>query len=116
MPVRIGRTTLAASQNHRVRLRCVNARNCHNSFSDYDVVEEEIVNALRLWFEGYKVKIETVGYADDIKECNAQIKRFQQEIDKLNAQLTKAFNLVEQGIYTLDTELQLKSFKKILIA
>ena len=99
---RIGRTTLAASQNHRVRLRCVNARNCHNSSSDYDVVEEEIVNALRLWFEGYKVKIETVGYADDIKECNAQIKRFQQEIDKLNAQLTKAFNLVEQGIYTLE--------------
>lgn len=34
--------------------------------------------------------------------CNAQIKRFQQEIDKLNAQLTKAFNLVEQGIYTLE--------------
>ena len=99
---RISRTTLAASQNHRVRLRCVNARNCHNSSSDCDVVEEEIVNALRLWFEGYKVKIDTVGYADDIKECNAQIKRFQQEIDKLNAQLTKAFNLVEQGIYTLE--------------
>lgn len=99
---RIGRTTMSAKANHRVRLRCVNMRNCHNSTADYDVVENEIISALRSWYEGYKVKIDTVGFADDIAECKSRLKKLRQEEDKLNSQLDNAFNLVEQGVYTLE--------------
>ena len=99
---RIGRTTMSAKANHRVRLRCVNMRNCHNSTADYDVVESEIISALRAWYEGYKVKIDTIGFADDIAECKSQLKKLGQDADKLNSQLDNAFNLVEQGVYTLE--------------
>ena len=99
---RIGRTTMSAAQNNRVRLRCVNARNCHNVSSDYDIVEREIINALRTWLEGYRVKIDTVGYADDIANCKTQLERLSQEAGKLRMQLDNAYNLVEQGVYTLE--------------
>lgn len=99
---RIGRTTMSAKVNHRVRLRCVNMRNCHNSTADYDVVENEIISALRHWHEGYKVKIDTVGFADDIAECKRQLKKLEQVSDQLNAQMNNAFDLVEQGVYTLE--------------
>lgn len=99
---RIGRTTMSAKANHRVRLRCVNMRNCHNSTADYDVVENEIISVLRSWYEGYKVKIDTVGFAEDIAECKSRLKKLRQEEDKLNSQLDNAFNLVEQGVYTLE--------------
>ena len=99
---RIGRTTMSAKANHRVRLRCVNMRNCHNATADYDVVEKEIIAALKTWYTGYKVKIENFGFADDIAECKAKLKKLQQEEAKLKSQLDKAFNLVEQGVYSLE--------------
>lgn len=99
---RMGRTTMSAAQNHRVRLRCVNSRNCHNVSADYDVVEREIIQALRCWLEGYRVKIDTVGYADDIANCKRQLEHLEQDAGKIQMQLDNAYNLVEQGIYTLD--------------
>ena len=99
---RIGRNTTSAAQNNRIRLRCVNSRNCHNVSADFDVVEKEIIGALQTWLEGYRVKIDTVGYADDISRCKAQLDRFEQEAAKLQMQLNNAYDLVEQGIYTLE--------------
>ncbi len=99
---RIGRTTMSAKANHRVRLRCVNMRNCHNATADYDVVEKEIIAALKTWYTGYKVKIENFGFADDIAECKSKLKKLEQEEVKLKSQLDKAFNLVEQGVYSLE--------------
>ena len=99
---RIGRTTMSAAQQGRVRLRCVNGRNCHNVSADFDVVEREIIQALRSWLEGYRVKIDTVGYAEDIAHCKQQIDHLTQNADKIRMQLENAYNLVEQGIYTLE--------------
>ena len=99
---RIGRTTGSKSRDARARLRCVNGRNCHNVSSDYDVVEKEIISALREWLKGYRIKIDTVGYAKDIEALRSQNKKFATELQKLNAQLENAYNLVEQGIYTLE--------------
>lgn len=98
---RIGRTTMSAKANHRVRLRCVNMRNCHNATADYDVVEGEILAALRAWHEGYKVKIDTIGFQEDIAECKARIRKLEQDSEKIGAQLDKAYSLVEQGVYSL---------------
>lgn len=99
---RIGRTTLSSKRNNAPRLRCVNGRNCHNGSAYFDVVEKEIIGALRSWLKGYKVKIDTVGYEDEIKADERQIEKLDQELKKLSAQLDNAFNLVEQGIYTFD--------------
>lgn len=99
---RIGRTTGSKSRDARARLRCVNGRNCHNVSSDYDVVEKEIISALREWLKGYRIKIDTVGYAKDIETLRNQNKKFATELQKLNAQLENAYNLVEQGAYTLE--------------
>ena len=99
---RIGRTTQSAKRDHKPRLRCVNMRNCHNGSADYDIVEKEIITALRTWLEGYQVKIETVGYAEDIAEQRTLLVQYNDELAKLNQQLENAFDLVEQGIYTLD--------------
>ena len=83
-------------------MRCVNMRNCHNSSADYDVVEDAILDALRDWLKGYKVKIDGIGYADDIANGKEQLARLEQEVEKIQAQMDKAYNLVEQGIYTLE--------------
>ena len=99
---RVGRTTGTVSRGAIPRLRCVNGRNCHNVSADYDVVEREIISALRSWYSGYKVRITTCGFADDIERCRKQISKLDDELTRLNAQLEMAYNLVECGEYTLE--------------
>lgn len=98
---RIGRTTQSVKRESKPRLRCVNMRNCHNSSADYSIVEREIITALRTWLDGYRVKIETVGYEDEIAEQRVLLEQCDNDLSKLNQQLENAFNLVEQGVYTL---------------
>ncbi|MBQ6254988.1 MAG: recombinase family protein [Clostridia bacterium] len=97
---RVARTTLAASQKGRVRVRCVNMRACHNATADYALVEQAIIDALRQWLEGYRVKIETVGFAEEIARGRAQMEKLEQDIQRIQAQLENAYDLVEQGLYT----------------
>ncbi len=99
---RIARTTLSAAQNHRARFRCVQYRYCKNVSADYDVVEQEIIGALRTWLEGYRVKIDTVGFDEDIAEGKRRLEKLHQEQEKLEGQLEKIYTLVEQGVYTLE--------------
>ena len=97
---RIGRTT---TSHYKVpRFRCVNQRNCHNGSSNYDIVEKQIIDALRVWLKGYKVKVLTTGYETDIAACRKKISDIDNEISKLNEQMERAYNMVEQGVYTLE--------------
>lgn len=98
----IERTKLSAKQGGLPRARCTNMRNCHNSTAAFDLVETEIVDALKVWLVGYKVKLQTVGYADDIEAQKKQIQKIDAEIKKLEGQLLNAYDLVEQGIYSKD--------------
>lgn len=99
---RIGRTTGTVERGSTPRLRCVNSRNCHNVSANYIVVEKQIIEALKEWLDGYKVKIDTVGFSDDIDECRAKIKKVKQEAAGITAQMENTYNLVEQGVYTLE--------------
>ena len=99
---RIARTTTAASQKSRARVRCVNMRSCHNGTADYGVVEQAVIDALRQWLEGYRVKIEAVGFAQDIENAQEQMEKLDQEIQRIQMQLENACDLVEQGLYTLE--------------
>ncbi len=98
---RVGRTTGTVERGAIPRLRCVNSRNCHNVSADYATVEREIIRALRAWLDGYKVKVDMVGFAEDIAACRAEIRRLTAESGKVTAQLENAYDLVEQGVYTL---------------
>ncbi|MCD8127053.1 MAG: recombinase family protein [Clostridiales bacterium] len=73
---RIGRTTSSAKRNTPPRLRCINGRNCHNRSAYFEDVEKEIISALRTWLKGYRIKLNTVGYADDIQEARQKIKKW----------------------------------------
>ena len=99
---RIGRTTTTKARGGKARLRCVNGRNCHNVSADYEQVEQVILSALRTWLDGYKVKIDTIGFSEEIAQCKAKITKGKREQEKLTAQLDHAFDLVEQGVYSLE--------------
>ena len=94
---RVGRTV---SSRGVPRFRCVNHRNCHNASHDYAKAEEQIVAALRQWVRGYTVEIENVAFESEADSCRARIGRLTAELEKLDAQLNNAFDLVEQGLYT----------------
>ena len=49
-----------------------------------------------------KLRLKLVGYADDIKAAKKQLSRLDQDYKKISTQLDNAFDLVEQGVYTLD--------------
>lgn len=99
---RVGRTVGSMSRGALQRVRCVNGRNCHNVSADYYVVEQEIIKALREWLAGYKVKVDTIGFDEDIAECKTQFKKLEEEASGINRQLENAYTLVEQGVYTLE--------------
>lgn len=97
---RVGRSPQGAARGGRARLRCVNMRVCHNGTADYELVEGEIMAALGVWLEGYRVKIDATGFAEDIQARRKLLERCGQELEKLDRQLENAYNLVEQGLYT----------------
>ena len=97
---RVARTVLAASQGRRARMRCVNMRVCHNATADYLIVEKEIIQALRQWLEGYRVKIEKNAFSEEIARGQAERERLEKEIAQMRIQLENAYDLVEQGVYT----------------
>ena len=99
---RIARTTLSRQRGQTARLRCVNSRNCHNGTANYDVVEREIVSALSAWLEGYRVKIDTAGFGQEIAAQRAVLDGCGEALARLSAQLDNAYDLVEQGLYTPD--------------
>lgn len=97
---RIARST--DSKRKEPRFRCENARNCHNSSAYYSVVEREVISALRAWLAGYRVKINTVGFADEIEDCRRIIETAEREKIKVKQQLDKAFDLMERDECTLE--------------
>lgn len=96
---RIARTTTPRGE---IRLRCTNGRSCRNVSADYAVVETQIIGALKIWLEGYKVKIDAVGFAGEMEECRTRLEALAQETAQIELQLENAFDLVEQGLYTPD--------------
>lgn len=97
---RIARTT--DSKRKEPRFRCENARNCHNSSAYYSVVEREVISALMAWLEGYRVKIDTVGFADEIEDCRRRVEAAEREKAKVKQQLDKAFDLMEREECTIE--------------
>ncbi len=68
--------------------------------AQYAKTEEQIISALRQWVASYNVEIENVGFESEADSCRDRIGQLTAELEKLNARLDNAFDLVEQGLYT----------------
>ncbi len=99
---RVARTTLSRAQGGRARMRCVNMRLCHNASADYELVEKEIITALEAWLSGYRVRLEDPeALREEQERARADLSKWEKEEKKLQTQLDSAYDLLEQGAYSL---------------
>ncbi len=99
---RMGRTVTSQKRGAVPRLRCVNARSCGNVSAEYDMVEAEIIAALHTWLKGYRVQVQAGGSAAALEAGKHRLDQLSQMLDTLNTQLENAFQLVEQGVYSVE--------------
>lgn len=78
---------------------------CHTVSSDLDIVEQEVLAALRSWLRNFELdynaareKAHTV--ADPAASLRPLLSGLEKELDQLTAQEQRAYELVEQGVYT----------------
>ena len=82
-------------------LMCSNSK-CDNVSSKLYIVENKIIESLKIWFKNYKVNYE-VNYnlgadsSDLIKQAILETKR---NLEKENAKLNKVYEFLENGIYS----------------
>lgn len=99
-----GRTMQSTThQNKRIRLRCPNFHNCSCGSIYMDAVESELIEQLKDWLNRYSTTVsretQSTSRADAIKDMIAHLSS---ESDKITAQIDKACDLLEQGIYDKD--------------
>lgn len=80
------------------------ARACPNVSAPFPIVESRVIDGLRDWLSGYEVKI-AAAQPNNAHEnaLKAAISAHKKELETLTKQLDRAYDLLEQGIYTIDT-------------
>lgn len=100
-------TRLAISaHNPYDKIKCSN-KNCPNVSAPMFLVEKELIKELRNWLEEYKVRLENSRYKTDNdkiidKVNNNSLKNLNAELEKVEQQISKTYDLLEQGIYTAE--------------
>jgi len=92
------------SRNKYSTIKCPN-RHCDNISSPIFLVEEQILQFLRNWLEAYELNrtmIPVVPLYQEVENKQAMLSRIESEINGLNAQLNKAYDFLEQGVYTIE--------------
>ena len=110
-----GRTMSRITYSNRndVRICC---RKCkENIGSNIEIVEEKLLQALRILLEDYKIKLINNNNDDietllNITRCN--IINCQEELSKTRQQLNKTYDLLEQEIYTKEIFLERSNLLK----
>lgn len=84
-------------------LICSNPK-CDNISSKLYIVENKIIEALRIWLENYKVNYEMQDNSDteNNKLIEKSIAITKKELEKENAKLNKIYGFLENGIYSKD--------------
>lgn len=84
-------------------LMCSNLK-CDNVSSKLYIVEEKIIETLKIWLENYKIDYEVKENSNT--ENNILIEKFiataKKELEKENAKLDKIYDFLENGIYSKD--------------
>lgn len=77
------------------------ARSCDQISTPIPYVEERLLSILRGWVEEYRVMPKnSVPLKDDSKALETAAANAEKEIEKLRQQLSRAHDLVEQGVYS----------------
>lgn len=79
------------------------ARSCNQVSTPYALVESRLLEILKDWIDKYEVeskRSEPLG-KDNLNVLKASVLRTDKEIEKLNHQLSKARDLVEQEVYSV---------------
>ncbi len=84
-------------------LICSNSK-CDNVSSKLYIVEDKIIEALKIWLENYKVdyEVKNNSNADNNKPIEKSIVSTKQELEKENIKLNKIYDFLENGVYGKD--------------
>ena len=84
-------------------LMCYNSK-CDNISSKLYIVENKIIESLKIWLENYKVnyEIKDNSSTDNNKIIEQSITATKKELEKENAKLNKIYDFLENGIYSKD--------------
>lgn len=84
-------------------LMCSNSK-CDNISSKLYIVEDKIIDALKIWLENYKInyKFKDNSGAENNKLVEKSITITKKELEKENAKLNKIYEFLENGIYNND--------------
>lgn len=94
-------------------LACTNTK-CDNVSSKIDVVEKKVLESLQIWLQEYETEINNVvaiqsNNSEIIKIKKEQLKKAESEINDCKNKLEKIYDLLEQGVYTVDIFTQRKN-------
>lgn len=79
---------------------------CHNVSSPLAVVEQHILTALREWTKQYSIENGSDLQCVDLSPMQKGVASLDKEIREIQAQISRAYELVEQNVYTTDVFLQ----------
>ena len=84
-------------------LICSNSK-CDNISSKLYIVENKIIEALKIWLENYKIdyEIKDNSNTENIKLIEKSIVNTKREIEKENTKLEKIYDFLENGVYSKD--------------
>ena len=84
-------------------LICSNPK-CDNISSKLYIVEEKIIDALKIWLENYKVDYSTKNNlnSENNKIIEKSVSTTKKKLEKENAKLNKIYEFLENGIYNND--------------
>ncbi len=88
-------------------IKCVNAPRCQNKASNFELVEQRLLQALNEWFRGYKAQWQHYkqNESNEKKSQEQEIKKaalnsLKNELAQTEKQKIKLFELLERGIYS----------------
>ena len=95
-------TRLGASSKNKVdKIICPN-RNCNTVSAPLDMVEKTIVRELQDWLHDYIVRGKQEGVLPDTKILEKSLSKAKNDLSKIEKQISKTYDLLEQGIYTAE--------------
>ncbi len=92
---------------------------CNNVSSPLALVEERVLQALENWLKEYKFKIkqeEIKGHSLEKDIIEQSLLNVNKELETLNIQLNNLHDLLEQGVYSIDTFIKRSNILKDKIA
>ena len=89
--------------NKPATLMCSNSK-CDNVSSKLYIVEDKIIEALKIWLKNYKVDydIKNTSNSDNNQIIQKYIASTNKELERENVKLDKIYNFLENGIYSKD--------------